>query len=209
MACYLKIHFNPCKTNSKKWFFCWILTNINLLLHMFIQQKIILFEKFWLVKLKPHFIVWFPKFKAELCSPNALNEDYEISQSPENISDCEEESKFCENMRLKIESMKNIIQFKESQLISHKRESFSQIFKNHKQIQKIHPFRNLIFNPICKKELLERHLKKVHTSLVYAVHHLRKPNHSSLHSQFVHLAEQKGNNNNFFVFDFHLPLLEM
>ena len=56
---------------------------------------------------------------------------------------------------------------------------------------KLNPYRNLIFNPSCCKDMLNEHLKKVHTSLVYGMHHLKKPNASNLHAKYVCLGEMK------------------
>ena len=113
------------------------------------------------------------------------------THSPENVSDCEDESKYCENIKLKMESMNIACQLNESQPLLNKGETLSPMFKNQAKMAKIHPYRNLIFNPSCQQELLERHLKKVHSSLVYAVHHLKKPKDLDLHSEFVCLGEQK------------------
>lgn len=124
---------------------------------------------------------------------NVFNEGSSMAttQSPENVSDYEEESKFCEKIKLKMESMNITCQLKESKPLSNKGEPLSPMFKNQAKMAKIHPYRNLIFNPSCQKELLEGHLKKVHSSLVYAVHHLKKPKDLSLHSEFVCLGEQR------------------
>ena len=127
---------------------------------------------------------------------NNFNEGISVTttQSPENVSDCEEESKYCEKLNLKMESMKITCQLKESKPLSNKGEPLSPMFKNQAKMAKIHPYRNLIFNPSCQKELLEGHLKKVHNSLVYAVHHLKKPKDLDLHSEFICLGELKSLN---------------
>ena len=92
------------------------------------------------------------------------------TQSPENVSDNEEDEK----INLKMENMKITYQFKESQPLLNKGEPVSPMVKKQAKMSKMHPYRNLIFNPSCQKEVLEGHLKKVHSSLVYAVHHLKK-----------------------------------
>ena len=83
---------------------------------------------------------------------NNFNEGISVTttQSPENVSDCEEESKYCEKINLQIESMKITYQFKESQPLSNKKkkgEPLSPMFKNQAKMAKMHPYRNLIFNP--------------------------------------------------------------
>ena len=123
---------------------------------------------------------------------NNLNERLSTltTQFPENVSDFEDESKYCQSIKLKMESMK--INCQESLQFSKKSEPLSPMFKNQAKMAKIHPFRNLIFNPRCQKEVLQGHLKKVHNSLVYGLHHLKKPSDISLHSEFILLGELKG-----------------
>ena len=111
------------------------------------------------------------------------------TQSPENVSDNEEDEK----INLKMENMKITYQFKESQPLLNKGEPVSPMVKKQAKMSKMHPYRNLIFNPSCQKEVLEGHLKKVHSSLVYAVHHLKKPKDLDMESEFVCLGEPKSN----------------
>lgn len=96
-------------------------------------------------------------------------------------------------MKEKIESMKDTLQFKKIHPFSNKGEPLSMILKEQTDIDKICSFKHLIFNPNCQKEVIEKHLKKVHRSLIYAVHQLRKPADFESHMQFVSLGELKSN----------------
>lgn len=116
------------------------------------------------------------------------------TQAPENLSDGEEESKFCEKMKLKIEGMKTeSCKLKGSLPILTNNEPLS---SNRKLLSKFAqmPFRNLIFNPNCSKELFKEHFKKVYKSVVYGVHYLKKPNETTKNSGFVLLSPQSGTN---------------
>lgn len=136
----------------------------------------------------------------------AINENLSsiTTQAPENLSDCEEESKYSENLKLKIEGINsNSCKSKEFQPLSNKGEPLSPHYKWQAKMAKIHPFRNLIFNPCCPKELLQEHLRKVCKSLNYCVYHLEKPKGKEPSSRNVCLAEILGTN--FFsliIFDF-------
>jgi hypothetical protein len=141
------------------------------------------------------FLVLSPKLKADISFFNGTNEDISsiTTQSPENLSDCEEEAKCSEHIKLQMARIKSeSCQMKESQPMSNKGEPLSPMLKTQAKMAKIHPFRNLIHNPNCQKEVLKEHLKKVHSSLVYGVHHLKKPKDETLHTKFVCLGEQKG-----------------
>jgi hypothetical protein len=138
-----------------------------------------------------------PKLKADISFFNGTNEDISsiTTQSPENLSDCEEEAKCSEHIKLQMARIKSeSCQMKESQPMSNKGEPLSPMLKTQAKMAKIHPFRNLIHNPNCQKEVLKEHLKKVHSSLVYGVHHLKKPKDETLHTKFVCLGEQKDKN---------------
>lgn len=126
---------------------------------------------------------------------NVFNEDF-ISvhnEAPENLPDEEEESKFCENIELNIERMKTeACKLEEFLPKLSKSIPATPMLKGQAKIAQIHPFRNLIFNPECSKEVLKEQLKTVYTSLVYGVHHLKKSKEATPKSGFAFLAEELG-----------------
>ena len=138
------------------------------------------------------------KFGVEIPPNNSFSNDDVSSittQAPENLSDGEEESKFCENMKLQIEEMKTkSCKIKEFQPLSNKGQPLSPIYKFQAKMAKIHPFRNLIFNPDCPKQTIREHLKTVYKSLIYGVHHLKKPKDATPQSGYIYLGEQLGTN---------------
>lgn len=143
--------------------------------------------------LKSMNLVISPKFMSEISTLNVLSVGL-ATNSPENVSDCEDEFKYTESINLNIERMKaSSCHIKESQPLSNKGEVLSPLDKNKAKIEKLHTYKNLIFNPSCQKDVLEQHLKKVRSSLTY-VSHLKKPNDLDLHLKYVFLGEQKSKN---------------
>ena len=126
---------------------------------------------------------------------NVINEDF-ISVhngAPENLPDEDEESKFCEIIELKIERMKTeSCKLEEFLPKLSKSVPTTPMLKRQSKITQIHPFRNLIFNSECSKEVLKEHLKTVYTSVVYGVHHLNKSKEATPKSGFAYLAEELG-----------------
>ena len=101
--------------------------------------------------------------KVETPPKNSIKEDLSSITNPENISDGEDESKFCESIKLKIEEMKTeSCTLKEFLPILNKSTHPSPILKWQSKIVQKHQFRNLIFNPNCPKETFREHLKIVY-----------------------------------------------
>lgn len=137
------------------------------------------------------------KFEIEIPPKNSFHEDISsiTTEVPENLSDGEEESKFCENMQFQIEEMKaKSCKIKKFQPLSNKGEPLSPMYKFQAKMAKIHPFRNLIFSPDCPKQTIREHLKTVYKSLVYGVHQLKKPKETTPEPGFIYLGEQLGTN---------------
>lgn len=121
----------------------------------------------------------------------------QVSQSPENLSESEDEQKNIEKIETKIERIKNTTCQTKFQVFKDKGDPMSPLIKygEKKAQQTIEKnqisYRNLVFNPNCKKAVVDKHLEKVHQSLVYALSHLKKPDNQCLHTKFVCLGEQK------------------
>jgi len=134
-----------------------------------------------------------PKFKFEKSNSSHSNESFsETTQSPENLSESENENDFSQIL-FTIERMKSESSQLKPQPLSDKGDPLFHSKQKFEGKVKINPFRSLIFNPNCRKDLFYRHLEKVHESLVYGVHHLNKPSVCCLHTNYISLGEMKSN----------------
>lgn len=137
------------------------------------------------------------KLNIEIPPKNTFNEDINstTTQPPENLSDGDEEAKFYESIKLKIEWIKTeSCKLKRFLPTSKKIEPLSPFLKSKAKMAQIHPFRNLIFNPNCPKDSLRKHLEMVHKSVEYAVNRLKKSKEAKPQSGIVFLVEKLGTN---------------
>lgn len=114
---------------------------------------------------------------------------------PENLIDSDEDKKVAGKIFRQIERMKSSsCIMKKTTCLSNKGDPLTPDIRAliQSKSEEYKPFRNLIFNPNCKKEILKNHLRKLHSSLVYGLYNLNKNNIDELITKDVHLGDSKG-----------------